>query len=253
MKLHLVRYISFRTKDERHHPRGGGGEDSTTQKKVGKAGDQKYLIVVTRFVAPFKQGARQWMWMRTDPTLDQDCGIESNCVSMCTVYCRVIVDNKCEFRHSSSLWADCAWPNDQTILRSVDSVVFGCHREMVREEIYCWRSCLDNDECERDMMRENDKQFYQGTQYLLHLEPAALSCATREKKLRVQCGVLFTLPSIAWESLFPASQILRKMKLKSALDSRQVPSCQLEDDHHDLEDDDQEERGDRNHSFQLEL
>ena len=40
--------------------------------------------------------------IRTDTTLDQDCGTESNCVSMCTVQCRVIVDNKCEFQHSSS-------------------------------------------------------------------------------------------------------------------------------------------------------
>ena len=34
--------------------------------------------------------------MRTDTTLDQDCGTESNCVRTYTVQCRVIVDNKCE-------------------------------------------------------------------------------------------------------------------------------------------------------------
>ena len=29
-------------------------------------------------------------------------GTESNCVCMCIVHCRVIVDNKCEFQESSS-------------------------------------------------------------------------------------------------------------------------------------------------------
>ena len=39
---------------------------------------------------------------RTDTTLDQDRKTESNCVCMYTVHCPVIVDNKCEFQHSSS-------------------------------------------------------------------------------------------------------------------------------------------------------
>ena len=29
------------------------------------------------------------------------------------------------------------WPDDQTILLSVDSVVLGCHREKVGEEMEC--------------------------------------------------------------------------------------------------------------------
>ena len=33
--------------------------------------------------------------------LTKDCGTESNCVYMYTVQCRVSVDNKCEFQHSS--------------------------------------------------------------------------------------------------------------------------------------------------------
>ena len=43
---------------------------------------------------------------RTDTTLGQDRRTESNCVCMCTVQRRVIVDNKCEFQHSSS-HSDC--------------------------------------------------------------------------------------------------------------------------------------------------
>ena len=38
------------------------------------------------------------MWIRTDTTLDQDCGTESDSVCMYTVQCRVIADNKCEFQ-----------------------------------------------------------------------------------------------------------------------------------------------------------
>ena len=49
------------------------------------------------------------MWTRTDTTLDQDCGTETNCVSMYIVQCRAIVDNKCEFQLSSSL-DDCTFP-----------------------------------------------------------------------------------------------------------------------------------------------
>ena len=53
-----------------------------------------------------------------------------------------------------------------------------------------WGSCRsgrsDHDECEE--MRENDKQFFQGTQYLLHLESVTQSRGTREKILRVQSG-----------------------------------------------------------------
>ena len=44
--------------------------------------------------------------IRTDTTLGQDRRTESNCVCMCTVQRRVIVDNKCEFQHSSS-HSDC--------------------------------------------------------------------------------------------------------------------------------------------------
>ena len=39
---------------------------------------------------------------RTDTTLDQDRKTEDNCVCMYIVHCRVIVDNECEFQHSSS-------------------------------------------------------------------------------------------------------------------------------------------------------
>ena len=39
---------------------------------------------------------------RTETTLDQGRMTESNCVCMYTVQRRVIVDNKCEFQHSSS-------------------------------------------------------------------------------------------------------------------------------------------------------
>ena len=43
------------------------------------------------------------MWMRTDTSLDQECGTEKACgVSVNTVQCRVIVDNMCESQHSSS-------------------------------------------------------------------------------------------------------------------------------------------------------
>ena len=42
------------------------------------------------------------MWTRADPTLDQDFGTASNSVSMYTVQCRGIVDNKCDFQQSSS-------------------------------------------------------------------------------------------------------------------------------------------------------
>ena len=44
----------------------------------------------------------------------------------------------------------------------------------------------------RDTMRENDEQCVQGRDYLLHFEPAAQSWDSREKILRVRCGVLFT-------------------------------------------------------------
>ena len=39
--------------------------------------------------------------MRTDTTLDQDRRTEGNCVCVYSVHCRVMVDNKCEFQHSS--------------------------------------------------------------------------------------------------------------------------------------------------------
>ena len=39
---------------------------------------------------------------RTDTTLDQDRKTEGNCVCMYSVHCRVIVDNRCEFKQSSS-------------------------------------------------------------------------------------------------------------------------------------------------------
>ena len=46
--------------------------------------------------------ARQCLIVEKDTTLDQDWGTEGNCVCMHIVHCRVIVDNECEFQHSSS-------------------------------------------------------------------------------------------------------------------------------------------------------
>ena len=40
--------------------------------------------------------------IKADATLDQDWENEGNCVCMYIVHCRVIVDNMCEFQHSSS-------------------------------------------------------------------------------------------------------------------------------------------------------
>ena len=54
-----------------------------------------YFVVVC-FLEPYKRSARQRTWKRTDPTLDQDCKTESNCVN------RVSVDNKCGFQRISS-------------------------------------------------------------------------------------------------------------------------------------------------------
>ena len=48
------------------------------------------------------RGARQCLMIGKDATLDQDSGTEGNRVCMDIVHCRVIVDNKCEFQHSSS-------------------------------------------------------------------------------------------------------------------------------------------------------
>ena len=68
------------------------------------------------------------------------------------------------------------------------------------------------------MMRENDKQFFWGPHDLLYLEPGAQSWATREKKLRMQCGVLFTkmrcgallTPPAVCVRIVPASDIVKK-------------------------------------------
>ena len=51
---------------------------------------------------PFMRSARQCLMTRTETTFDQDRRTEGNCACMYTVLCRVIVDNKCEFQHSSS-------------------------------------------------------------------------------------------------------------------------------------------------------
>ena len=40
--------------------------------------------------------------IRTETFLDQDRRTDGNCVSRYAVECRVIVDNNCEFQHSSS-------------------------------------------------------------------------------------------------------------------------------------------------------
>ena len=48
------------------------------------------------------ESARQCLIIRTDTTRDQDRRTEGNCVCMYIVQCRVIVDSKCEFQHSSS-------------------------------------------------------------------------------------------------------------------------------------------------------
>ena len=53
----------------------------------------------------------------------------------------------------------------------------------------CWRSCSANNGCERDMMRENDEQFFWGTHYFPHLGLAAQSWVTSQKMLRVRCTV----------------------------------------------------------------
>ena len=47
-------------------------------------------------------GVRVGVMIRTDTTLDHDRRTEGNCVCFCTVRCRVVVDNTCEFQHSSS-------------------------------------------------------------------------------------------------------------------------------------------------------
>ena len=55
-----------------------------------------------RCLEPFKRSARQRMLLKTDTTLDHDCGTERNCDSMYTVQCCVFVDNMCDFQNSSS-------------------------------------------------------------------------------------------------------------------------------------------------------
>ena len=57
-------------------------------------------------------------WLRTD---GQDYGTENNCVSMCRVHCRVIVDNKSEFYHSSS-HVDCTvWCQTRELINVEES------------------------------------------------------------------------------------------------------------------------------------
>ena len=72
------------------------------------------------------------------------------------------------------------------------------------------------------MMRQSDKQLFEGTHYLLHLEPGSVLSHTREN---VTCAVRCTVyTSLAWGSLFPASEFfLKKKRLKSALNSRRMP------------------------------
>ena len=109
----------------------------------------------------------------------------------------------------------------------------------------------NNDECEWDMMSENDRQLLWGTSYLLHiesaqswgcklgLEPAAWFWATREKILRVQSvrGTVHCLhsPLLTMESLVACERYLPNKNEKCT-----HLSCHPVDDHRELEDDDQE-------------
>ena len=56
---------------------------------------------VNRFLEPFTECAHS-VRVRTDTTLDHDCGTEGNCAGMYSVHDRVIFDNMYEFQHSSS-------------------------------------------------------------------------------------------------------------------------------------------------------
>ena len=54
---------------------------------------------------------------------------------------------------------DFAWTTDQTVLLCVDQVVVH-HCEMGRSRKWKKDGRSDQDECERNMMRENDKQLF---------------------------------------------------------------------------------------------
>ena len=56
---------------------------------------------VNRFLEPFTECAHL-VRVKTDTTLDHDCGTEGNCAGMYSVHDCVIFDNMYEFQHSSS-------------------------------------------------------------------------------------------------------------------------------------------------------
>ena len=70
-----------------------------------------------------------------------------------------------------------------------------------------------------------------------------------EPHARKYCVCCSHLPSLAWESRFPVSEILDQKRGRSIHD--ECHSCHPEDHHHQLEDDDQE-LGDGHQLFQLE-
>ena len=55
-----------------------------------------------RFLEPFIRSARQCLMIRTDTTLDQTEELKATVYVCTSLHCRVIVNNKCEFQHSSS-------------------------------------------------------------------------------------------------------------------------------------------------------
>ena len=79
-----------------------------------------------------------------------------------------------------------AWPNEQTVLVSVGSVVLGCHREMVGGEMdhveELGKAERNVEDGVQTTTRANEtwcarkiNNSFQGARYLLYLEPAAQS------------------------------------------------------------------------------
>ena len=73
-----------------------------TRKNTANNVEQRYDTMINHYdylswihILSHSGGVRvnERMWKRTDTTLDQECGTESNCVSRYTLQCPVIVDN----------------------------------------------------------------------------------------------------------------------------------------------------------------